>query len=68
MLPSSTARPSAYSFLPELADSSVHQVSIETAQSGLDCSVLKILPGKAIILDTAAMVLMLGLSPIKVLV
>jgi methionine synthase II (cobalamin-independent) len=28
------ARPSAYSFLPELADSSVHQVSIETAQSG----------------------------------
>ena len=46
----------------------MHQVSIETAQSGLDCSVLKILPGKAIILDTAAMVLMLGLSPIKVLV
>jgi 5-methyltetrahydropteroyltriglutamate--homocysteine methyltransferase len=46
------ARPSAYSFLPELADSSVHQVSIETAQSGLDCSVLKTLPGKTIILGT----------------
>jgi 5-methyltetrahydropteroyltriglutamate--homocysteine methyltransferase len=30
----------------------VHQVSIETAQSGLDCSVLKTLPGKTIILDT----------------
>jgi len=45
-------RPSAYSFLPELADSPVHQVSIETAQSGLDCSVLKTLPGKTIILGT----------------
>jgi 5-methyltetrahydropteroyltriglutamate--homocysteine methyltransferase len=45
-------RPSAYSFLPELADSPVHQVSIETAQSGLDCSVLKALPGKTIILGT----------------
>jgi hypothetical protein len=52
MLPSSTARPSAHSFLPELADSSVHQVSIETAQSGLDYSVLKTLPGKTIILGT----------------
>ena len=29
-------RPSGYSFLPELADSPVQQVSIETAQSGLD--------------------------------
>jgi 5-methyltetrahydropteroyltriglutamate--homocysteine methyltransferase len=45
-------RPSAYSFLPELADSPVHQVSIETAQSGLDCSVLRMLPGKTIILGT----------------
>ena len=45
-------RPSAYSFLQELADSPVHQVSIETAQSGLDCSVLKTLPGKTIILGT----------------
>jgi 5-methyltetrahydropteroyltriglutamate--homocysteine methyltransferase len=45
-------RPSAYSFLPELADSPVNQVSIETAQSGLDCSVLKTLPGKTIILGT----------------
>src|SRR5688572_23439558 len=34
------ARPSGYSFLPELAGCPVHQVSIETAQSGLDCSVL----------------------------
>jgi 5-methyltetrahydropteroyltriglutamate--homocysteine methyltransferase len=46
------ARPSAYSFLPELSHSPVHQVSIETAQSGLDCSVLETLPGKTIILGT----------------
>jgi 5-methyltetrahydropteroyltriglutamate--homocysteine methyltransferase len=41
-------RPSAYSFLPELAGSPVRQVSIETAQSNLDTSVLKTLPGKKI--------------------
>jgi 5-methyltetrahydropteroyltriglutamate--homocysteine methyltransferase len=41
-------RPSAYSFLPELAGCSVRQVSIETAQSGLDCAVLGALPGKQI--------------------
>ena len=33
-------RPSGYSFLPELADCSCEQVSVETAQSKLDCSVL----------------------------
>jgi 5-methyltetrahydropteroyltriglutamate--homocysteine methyltransferase len=43
-------RPSGYSFLPELADTPVKQISIETAQSKLDCSVLKSLPGKTIIL------------------
>ena len=43
-------RPEAYSFLPELAGCSCQQVSIETAQSKLDCSVLKTLPGKTIIL------------------
>jgi 5-methyltetrahydropteroyltriglutamate--homocysteine methyltransferase len=41
-------RPSAYSFLPELAGCSCRQVSIETAQSGLDCGVLAKLPGKQI--------------------
>jgi 5-methyltetrahydropteroyltriglutamate--homocysteine methyltransferase len=45
-------RPSGYSFLPELAGSPLEQVSIETAQSNLDCSVLKKLPGKTIILGT----------------
>ena len=44
------ARPEAYSFLPELADCSCRQVSIETAQSNLDCSVLATLPGKKIVL------------------
>ncbi len=41
-------RPSGYSFLPELAGCSCRQVSIETAQSGLDCAVLAKLPGKKI--------------------
>src|SRR5687768_17428505 len=44
------ARPSGYSFLPEFADCSCHQVSIETAQSNLDCAVLARLPGKKIML------------------
>ncbi|MEZ6023359.1 MAG: uroporphyrinogen decarboxylase family protein [Hyphomonadaceae bacterium] len=44
------ARPEGYSFLPELADSPVQQVSIETAQSNLDTSVLESLRGKTIIL------------------
>ena len=43
-------RPSGYSFLPELAGSVVKQISIETAQSQLDCSVLRSLPGKTILL------------------
>jgi 5-methyltetrahydropteroyltriglutamate--homocysteine methyltransferase len=45
-------RPAGYSFLPELAASPVNQISIETAQSKLDCSVLEKLPGKTIILGT----------------
>jgi 5-methyltetrahydropteroyltriglutamate--homocysteine methyltransferase len=43
-------RPSGYSFLPELAACPADQISIETAQSGLDCSVLSSLDGKTIIL------------------
>jgi 5-methyltetrahydropteroyltriglutamate--homocysteine methyltransferase len=43
-------RPSGYSFLSELSGCSCRQVSIETAQSNLDCAVLKTLPGKKIIL------------------
>jgi 5-methyltetrahydropteroyltriglutamate--homocysteine methyltransferase len=43
-------RPPAYGFLTELADSRVQQISIETAQSSLDCSVIAALHGKQIIL------------------
>ena len=39
-------RPSGYSFLPELAACSCRQISLETAQSKLDCSVLEKLGGK----------------------
>ena len=50
MPPSSTSGPTGYSFLPELADAPLKQISIETAQSKLDTSVLAKLPGKTIIL------------------
>ena len=43
-------RPEGYSFLPELAGCSADQISIETAQSGLDLGVLGDLSGKTIIL------------------
>jgi 5-methyltetrahydropteroyltriglutamate--homocysteine methyltransferase len=43
-------RPAAYSFLEELADAPVRQISIETAQSSLDCAVLARLLGKTIVL------------------
>jgi 5-methyltetrahydropteroyltriglutamate--homocysteine methyltransferase len=41
-------RPAGYSFLPELAGCSCQQISIETAQSNLDCAVLAGLAGKQI--------------------
>src|ERR1700733_7184872 len=43
-------RPAGYSFLPERAASAADQISIETAQSNLDTSVLATLDGKTIIL------------------
>src|ERR671910_1708671 len=43
-------RPEGYSFLSELAGCSADQISIETAQSGLDLGVLKDLSEKTIIL------------------
>lgn len=43
-------RPEGYSFLPELAECRVDQISIETAQSGLDLGVLRDLTEKTIIL------------------
>jgi 5-methyltetrahydropteroyltriglutamate--homocysteine methyltransferase len=44
------SRPSGYSFLPQLKACSCKQVSLETAQSSLDCSVLSELSGKKILL------------------
>ncbi len=44
------ARPGGYSFLPQLADSSAEQISIEAAQAKLDLGVLKDLQGKKIVL------------------
>jgi 5-methyltetrahydropteroyltriglutamate--homocysteine methyltransferase len=41
-------RPTGYSFLPELAQCGCRQVSIETAQSQLDCKVLEQLEGKQV--------------------
>jgi 5-methyltetrahydropteroyltriglutamate--homocysteine methyltransferase len=43
-------RPAGYSFLPELDAAPCQQLSIETAQSGLDLSALDELPSKTIIL------------------
>lgn len=43
-------RPEGYSFLPELEDSLAKQISIETAQSGINLDVLNALPSKKIIL------------------
>jgi len=44
------ARPAGYDFLPELCQCHAHQISIETAQSKLDCSVLEALDNKTIML------------------
>ena len=60
------ARPSGYSFLSELAGCTCGQVSIETAQSNLDCAVLKFLPGKKIILGVIDLNDMTVESPDKV--
>ena len=42
-------RPSGYSFLSELAACACDQISVETAQAGLDCEVLATLAGKQIL-------------------
>ncbi len=43
-------RPEGYSFLPQLAQCTVDSISIETAQSDLDCSVLAELPDKTMLI------------------
>jgi len=50
-------RPAGYSFLPELAACDVEQISIETAQSRLDCSVLRELDGNTAAMAAAAAML-----------
>ncbi|CAM4116627.1 hypothetical protein [Bordetella muralis] len=44
------ARPEGYSFLHELDASLASQISVETAQSNLDCAILEKLPSKTIML------------------
>ncbi len=44
------ARPEGYSFLAELDACLADQISVETAQSGLDCAILEKLPSKTIML------------------
>ena len=48
-------RPSGYSFLPELENCAADQISIETAQSDLDLSILGELPSKTIILGVISL-------------
>jgi len=43
-------KPARYDILSELAETTVQQVSVETAQSGLDCSSLAGLAGKTVVL------------------
>jgi len=43
-------KPSEYAFLPQLADSTAEQISIEAAQPRLDLGVLKDLSGKTVLL------------------
>ena len=45
-----SASPTPYSFLPELNESDIDQISIEAAQPGIDLAVLEKLPDKTIIL------------------
>src|SRR5262245_1770115 len=45
-----SAKPSGYSFLPELHGCRASHVSIEAAQPRLDCSVLRRLPSKTVVL------------------
>jgi 5-methyltetrahydropteroyltriglutamate--homocysteine methyltransferase len=47
-----SGKPARYAFLRELASTTVAQLSVETAQPSLDCSVLRDLVGKTIVLGT----------------
>jgi 5-methyltetrahydropteroyltriglutamate--homocysteine methyltransferase len=45
-----TQKPTGYSFLPQLAESIAHQISIEAAQPKLDLAILNELAGKTVML------------------
>ncbi len=60
------ARPAGYDFLPELAACSCQQLSIETAQSNLDCSVLEQLGNKQIMVGCIDLSDMAVESPVVV--
>ena len=49
------ARPSGYSFLPELAATIADQISIEAAQPGLDPGAVRALAGKTVILGVISL-------------
>ncbi len=48
-------KPSGYSFLPQLADCTANQISIEAAQPKIDLGVLKELSGKSILLGVLSL-------------
>jgi 5-methyltetrahydropteroyltriglutamate--homocysteine methyltransferase len=60
------SKPSAYSFLPELEATNVDQVSIETAESKLDCAILARLPSKQIVLGVLDLADMAAETPATV--
>ena len=60
------ARPAGYDFLPELAACSCQQLSIETAQSNLDCAVLEQLGNKQIMVGCIDLSDMAVESPVVV--
>lgn len=59
-------RPAGYNFLPEFAGCSCKQLSIETAQSNLDCAVLKTLGDKQIMVGCIDLSNMAIESPVLV--
>jgi 5-methyltetrahydropteroyltriglutamate--homocysteine methyltransferase len=60
------SRPSGYSFLSELAGCTCRQISVETAQSNLDCAVLRELAGKKIMLGVLDLSDLAIESPLRV--
>jgi len=60
------AQASGYSFLPQLADSTAAQISIEAAQPKLDLGILADLAGKTIVLASSTSATRRSKSPEQV--